>query len=137
MAWFKRRGARQGDLTQPAPSTAQDIGAGIWTDGIYGVQVVRVLHDSTADLFYFDTGKGWVYGANLGGYGRRELATLYMTDKLTLSRDRLFAISPSLALEAAVITNVNGDAVLAAFEWEDGLDPLLADPAFHARDPLA
>ena len=37
-------------------------------------------------------------------------------------------------MEAAVITNKHGEPVLAAFEWEDGLDPLIADPAFHADE---
>ena len=133
MGWFRSRRARKADVSHPAPSTAEDIGAGIW-NGPGGTEVVRVLHEPTADLFYFDTDKGYIYGVNVGGYGRRELATLYLTGKLSLSRDRLFGVSPSLALEAAVITNAHGEAVLAAFDPEDGLDPLIADPAFHAEE---
>ena len=51
---------------------------------------VRVLHDLAADLFYSNTGKDYIYGVNFGGYGRRELATLYLTRKLSLSRDASF-----------------------------------------------
>jgi len=126
-------GRPRSDATQEVPPTAQNIGAGVWNSPA-GPEVVRVLHDAGADRFYFDTGKNYVYGVNVGGYGRRELATLYVTGKLSLSRDRLFMVSPSDAMEAAVITNKHGEPVLAAFEWEDGLDPLTADPAFHADE---
>ncbi len=129
MGWFKRRkSSNSADLQQPAPSTAQDIGAGLWNP-LDGPEVVRVLHDPDADLFYFDTDKKYLYGANTGGYGRRELATLYMTGKLSLSPERL----GTYGAEPAVILNSYGQPVLAASEWEDGLDALLADSAFHAE----
>jgi len=133
MGWFKSRRANKPDFSEAAPATAEDIGAGVWNSPA-GPEIVRVIHDPGADLFYFDTGKNYVYGVNVGGYGRRELATLYLTGKLSLSQERLFVVSPSDALNAAVITNAHGEPVLAAFEWEDGLDPLIADPAFHADE---
>lgn len=105
------------------------IGAGAWNPDSPVAEVVRVLHDRSADLFYFDTGKNYVYGANLGGYGRKELATLYLTGKLSLSP----ALLAESGNEPAVILNSKGEPVLAAENWQDGLDPLIADPAFHAE----
>jgi hypothetical protein len=111
-------------------SEPTEIGSGLWQSQ-KGWEVVQVLHDGTKDLFYFATDDGYIYGKEVGGYGRDELATLYMTEKLTLSPARLFAISPSLSISAAQILNCNGDPVMVEANWEDGLQPLIDDPAFH------
>jgi hypothetical protein len=71
---------------------------------------------------------------NAGGYGRDELATLYMGEKLSLCPERLTAAG--FTAEPAVIRNRFGDPVLAEWDWEDGLDPLIADPAFHTPEGL-
>lgn len=119
------------DLRRPAPDGSVDIGAGLW-QRVDGWEAVRVWHNETTDRFYFSTSDHFTYGSNVGGYGRRELATLYMGEKLSLSPERLAAVDPSA--EPAVILNQFGQPVLAASDWEEGLDPLLADPAFHAQE---
>ncbi len=132
MGWFRRRRQETSvpDLRGPAPSIAKDIGAGLWSRSGGPWEVVRVLHDPAADLYYLDTGENYVYGANVGGYGRRELATLYISGKLNLSPELI----AERGEEPAVILNVHGDPVLAAPDWSDGVDPLIADPAFHADE---
>ena len=54
-----------------------------------------------------------------------------MTAKLSLSPERL----TPYGAEPAVIPNAHGKPVLAAFDWADGLDALLADSAFHVEGP--
>lgn len=126
MGWLKRR-------PKQAPETAEFLGFGLWRTS-RGWEVVEVLHDQEPDRFYFKvTDPEYVYGARSGGYGRRELATLYMTESLSLSPDRMFLVSPSLAFQMAVIKNIHGTPIMAAEEWQDGLDPLIADPAFHTK----
>lgn len=129
MGWLRRLFGRE-----RVPNTARYLGVGLWQSPL-GWEVVGVHHDPEPDKFYFKTSNeagGHVYGANVRGYDRNELATLYMTEKLTLCPARLFSISPDLAIQVAVIENVHGDPVLAEWEWQEGLEPLLADPAFHA-----
>lgn len=90
-------------------------------------ELVQVLYDQGADLYYFDTGKSYVFGVNVGGYGRKELATLYITGKLSLSPSQVKALGQS----PAEIRNVHGVLVLADDDPSDGLDPLMSDPSFH------
>lgn len=108
-----------------------DLGAGVW-GAPTGPEIVRVLHAADTDLFYFGTESGYVYGADVGGYGRNELATLYLTGKLSLSPQVVSEVDP-YTKDVAVIRNVHGVPVLAEADPMDGIDSLLADPAFHGN----
>lgn len=109
-----------------------DLGAGLWwAQPVERWDLVRVLHREADDRFFFATVHDqYTYGVNVGGYGRRELATLYLTETLTLCPERLKAEGHDV--EPAVIRNRHGQPVLAHWDPADGIDPLLVDPDFHA-----
>ena len=77
------------------------------------------------------TQTGFTYGENVNGYGRNELATLYMTKKLSLAPERVARVAPME--KVAVILNAVGEPVLADRNWKRGLGPLISDPAFHGN----
>jgi hypothetical protein len=62
-----------------------DLGAGLWQAAAGRWELVRVLHHEDRDVFFFSLEHSqYTYGATVGGYGRDELATLYLGEKLTL-----------------------------------------------------
>ena len=130
---FKSMDKKAGMVPPPSStmSNTHDLGVGLWQSPA-GWEIVSVLHDEANDLFYFRTGDGHVYGDKVGGYARNELATLYLTEKLSLSPANLFMIDPSLSVSMAVIRNVHGQPVMTEPNPQDGAETLLSDPAFHA-----
>ena len=113
-----------------------DLGAGLWwARPVERWDLVRVLHREEDDRFFFaPVHDQHIYGVNVGGYGRRELATLYLSETLTLCPERL--TEAGYDIEAAVIRNRFGDPVLAQWDPVDGVGSLLVDSAFHATPDI-
>ena len=81
MRWFTSR------TEQPAaevPSNLLFLGVGLWhSRASWGWSMSSTTRRPTT--FVLRARDGYVYGAKVGGCGKRELATLFMTDKLAIS----------------------------------------------------
>lgn len=112
-----------------------DLGAGLWwARPVERWDLVRVLHREEDDRFFFaPVHDQHIYGVDMpvkAGYGRRELAFLYLSETLSLCPERLQEEGHDV--EPAVIRNKFGDPVLADWDPVDGVGSLVVDPTFYA-----